>query len=254
EKVKNALDIAQVIGQYVELKPAGTTIKGLCPFHQEKTPSFTVNQTLQIYKCFGCGKGGDVLTFLQAIEGLEFPEALKKGAELAGIELTRTYKKDEALEKLKLRYKEAYTLAAKYYHHLLTNHAIGKSALQYTQKRGLTGKELTSLQFGFAPKGYENLKKFLVSKGFNEQELLDAGLVIQRNNKIIDKFRERLMQPLFSQQGDVIGFSGRYLGSFDKAPKYLNSSESIIYKKHDELYSLYHAKESIRKHNAAIIV
>lgn len=254
EKVKSALDITQVISQYVDLKPSGSNLSGLCPFHNEKTPSFMVNPSLQIYKCFGCGKAGDTINFIQEIERLEFPEALKKAAEMAGITLEGSYKKDEKLEKEKQRYLEANKLAADFYHHILLNHSLGKVGRDYANKRNISGKELVDFKFGYAPKNNDNLKNFLIKKGFSIEELISIGLIIERNGETVDKFRDRLLQPIFSLDGSVIGFSGRYLGSFDKAPKYLNSAESLVYKKNEALYGLYHAKDAVRKNNFAILV
>ncbi|MCA9380680.1 DNA primase [Candidatus Dojkabacteria bacterium] len=254
ERVKQALSITEVVGSYVELKNAGSNFRGLCPFHNEKTPSFMVNPTLQIYKCFGCGKGGDAISFIQEIERLSFPEALKKGAEMAGITLENDFQKDPKKEEEKARAYKAHELAAKYYHHILTTHKMGEPGRKYAQSRGLSAVEITKFQFGFAPKNYTNLKNFLNKKTFTDEELIKFGLLAEQKGKIIDKFRNRLLQPIFSETGEVIGFSGRYIEKSEYAPKYLNSPETIIFSKNENLYSLFHAKESIRKNKFVILV
>jgi DNA primase len=253
ETIKEKLDIVSVISNYAELKNAGSNYKANCPFHQEKTPSFMVNPSLQIYKCFGCGKGGDVITFIKDIERLEFPDALRKAAEMAGVELTGNFSKDKKKEEKKAKIHEANMLTAKYYHHIFKTHKLGKEAREYAQKRGIEAEQVTKFMFGYAPNNYENLKNFLISRKFNEAELLEFGLIVERKNKTIDKFRDRLMQPIFDLSGNVVGFSGRYLGTYEGAPKYLNSSESLVYKKNETLYSLYHSKEDIIKNNFVII-
>ena len=256
ENIKSKLDIVDVVSRYVDLKSAGQNMKGLCPFHQEKSPSFMVNPGLQIYKCFGCGKGGDVLNFLQEVERLDFPEALQMAAELAGVELTgKVHKKDAALEEKKHRMYSANKLTADFFHHLLMRHKIGKSALEYSlETRQLTSEVLQKFLYGYAPDGYENLKLFLLKKNFTEKELVEFGLLVERDGRTIDKFRNRLMQPIFDLKDNVIGFSGRYLGDFKGAPKYLNSAESLIYRKNETLYGLSHAKDSIRKERFVILV
>ncbi|MCA9387279.1 DNA primase [Candidatus Dojkabacteria bacterium] len=254
ERVKQALSITEVVGSYVELKNAGSNFRGLCPFHNEKTPSFMVNPTLQIYKCFGCGKGGDAISFIQEIERLSFPEALKKGAEMAGITLENDFKKDPKKEEEENRAYKAHELAAKYYNHILTTHKMGEPGRKYAQSRGLTSKEIQKFQFGFAPKNYTNLKNFLNKKNFKDDELIKFGLLAEQKGKVIDKFRNRLLQPIFSESGEIIGFSGKYIKKSEYAPKYLNSPETVIFSKNENLYSLYHAKESIRKNKFLILV
>lgn len=256
ENVKTKLGITDLVSRYVDLKPAGSNMKGLCPFHQEKSPSFMVNPSLQIFKCFGCGKGGDIFNFIQEMDRVEFPEALKIAADMAGVELTGKYNtQDKELEKKKERMYKANEIAAKFFYHLLTNHKIGKKALEYSlEKRQLTFEELKKFQYGYAPDGYENLKGFMLKKSFTEEELVEVGLLIERDGSVIDKFRNRLMQPVFDLKGNVVAFSGRYLGTFEGAPKYLNSPETLIYKKNELLYGLYQGKEAIRRSKFAIIV
>lgn len=256
ETVKSKLDIVEVIGTYVpDLKRAGANYKAPCPFHQEKTPSFTVNPSLQIFKCFGCGKAGDVITFIQEVERLEFPEALRLAADKAGVILeNNNFSKDSKLEEEKKKIIEANTLAAKFYNYILKTHKSGKPGRDYAQKRMIDAQRIDDFLIGFAPNSQNNLKKFLVSKGFDEKNLVKWGLLVQRDRAIVDKFRNRLLQPIFNLQGDIVGFSGRYIGTSKMAPKYLNSPETPVYKKNEILYGIHHAKEAIRRANFTIIV
>jgi DNA primase len=255
EAIKSKLDIVDVIGSYIEVKKAGVNYKALCPFHSEKTPSFTINPGLQIFKCFGCGKGGDAIKFIQEIERIDFREALKIAAEKAGIELETYHSaKDKVLEEKKERIFKANELAAKFYNYILKTHKTGKAGRDYAQKRLIASKEIEKFMFGYAPGGKENLKNFMISKGFDIKELIEFGLLVERNGTSIDKFRNRLLQPISDLKGNIIGFSGRYIGSNENAPKYLNSSDSLVYKKNEILYGLYQAAESIRKEKFVIIV
>jgi DNA primase len=256
ELVKSKLDIVDVISSYVpSVKRAGANFKGLCPFHNEKTSSFMINPSLQIFKCFGCGKAGDVIKFIEEIERVEFPEALRISAERAGIELKGgSMKKDEKLEKEKKRLIEANTLTAKFYNYILKTHDAGKEGRDYAQKRGIDSERITDFLVGFAPNQQVALKKFLLSKDFNEKELIKFGLLVERNGRVIDKFRNRLMQTIFNVKGEVVGFSGRYIGTSKEAPKYLNSPETLVYKKNELLYGLYNGKEALRSQKFAIMV
>lgn len=256
ERIKERLDIVDIISSYVsDVKKAGVNYKAVCPFHHEKTPSFMINPNLQIYKCFGCGKGGDVISFLQEIERIEFRQALELAAQKAGLELSTSFKSQTPQEKSEreelLRANE---LTAKYYNYILTSHKLGVEGRKYAQKRMLNGEVVKKFLVGFAPNDYSNLKKFLLSKGFQEKKLVDWGLIVVRNGKTIDKFRDRLMQPIWDERGNIVGFSGRYIGKLENTPKYLNSPETIVYKKGKLLYSLYHAKLNIRETNTLIIV
>lgn len=253
--IKSKLDIVDVVLSYLpDLKKAGANYKTNCPFHNEKTPSFMVNPSLQLFKCFGCGKAGDAITFIKEIERVEFKEAIQIAAERAGVDISQNNQyQNNVLKKLKERIIEANTLAAKFFNYILSTHKSGKAGRDYAQKRGIDAARISKFVIGYAPNKTDNLKKFLLSKGFTEKELLEFGLLVERDKKLIDKFRHRLMQPVFSTKGEVIGFSGRYIGTFKDAPKYLNSPETPVYKKNQILYGLYHAKDSIRKNGFVIL-
>lgn len=255
ELVKSRLDLVPIISSYVELQRAGSNYRARCPFHQEKTPSFMVNPQLQIYKCFGCGKAGDVLTFIQEMEHLDFPSTMQYAAEKAGVELSGTMmKKDKKLEEEKKKIIEANTLAMQFYHYILTTHISGKVGRDYAQKRQIGAKEMQTFMFGYATGARENLKGFLIKKGFKAEDLVKWGLLVDRDGQIIDKFRNRLLQPIRNVQGQVVGFSGRYIGTSKDVPKYLNSPETLVYKKNEMLYGLFEAKDAIRKNKKLIVV
>jgi DNA primase len=257
EEIKSKLDIVTVVQGYVPtLRPSGRNYFGLCPFHQEKSPSFSVNPELGIYKCFGCGEGGDVISFYQKMEGLDFREALEFAAEKAGVKLERFDNpgaqkyKDEQDRAIK-----AHNLAAQFYHYLLSTHKNGAVGREYAQeKRKLHTAQINEFLLGFAPKGYHNLEQFLIKKGFKRDELVKMGLLAEKSGKIYDKFRGRLMHPIFDLRGKVLAFSGRIIDKDSQAPKYLNSPETIIYHKKKTLYGLYQAKEEVRKLNYVIMV
>lgn len=256
ETIKERLDIATVVQEYIPtLKKSGRNHFGLCPFHQEKTPSFSVNSELGLFKCFGCGEGGDVIKFIEKIEGLDFSHALEESAKRAGVELKK-FSSPEFKKKREERDTlfELNALVSRYFHYLLTEHKIGEPARKYIQKRKLSRKGISAYQLGFAPPGYENLKKFLLKKGYNENQLVKWGLLATKNGRNYDKFRNRLMFPIIDHQGEVVGFSGRTIDNNDKGPKYLNSPETPVYNKSQLLYGLFQAKESIRKKNFAILV
>jgi DNA primase len=248
EVVKSKVDVVQVISEYIPLKKAGRNFKANCPLHGEKTPSFMVNPELQIWKCFGCGKGGDVFTFLREMEGMEFGEALKMLAERVGVKLT-SYKPtfgEEIRDKLITINK----LACDYYHFLLTKHKLGEKALKYVQDRGISEKSIEMFGLGFAPEGWDYLYKFMVQKkGYGREELEKVGLV----SKTYDRFRNRLMFPLKNARGQVMGFAGRILDKSDVA-KYINTSETEIYHKSQLLYGLDVARSAIKQMGYVVIV
>lgn len=232
--------IEDVVGQYVNLKRSGANLFGLCPFHGEKTPSFSVAPDKGIYYCFGCHKGGGVINFQMEIEGLSYGDAVRALAKRAGLEVPEDpqfqsrYKQQERLWALS---KEA----ARYFHSKLYA-PEGAEGLSYAQKRGMPRSTLTKFGIGFAPNGWNGLVDAMKAKGYTDQELKDAGLVSEKNGRIYDRFRNRLMFPIIDVRGNVIGFGGRVMD--DSTPKYLNSPETIIFNKRKNLFALNLAKKS----------
>lgn len=232
--------IEDVVGQYVNLKRSGANLFGLCPFHGEKTPSFSVAPDKGIYYCFGCHKGGGVINFQMEIEGLSYGDAVRALAKRAGMEVPEDpqfqsrYKQQERLWALS---KEA----ARYFHSKLYA-PEGAEGLSYAQKRGMPRSTLTKFGIGFAPNGWNGLVDAMKAKGYTDQELKDAGLVSEKNGRIYDRFRNRLMFPIIDIRGNVIGFGGRVMD--DSTPKYLNSPETIIFNKRKNLFALNLAKKS----------
>lgn len=249
EEIKRKIDLVSLISEYASLKKAGRNYRALCPFHQEKTPSFMVSPDLQIFKCFGCGRGGDCFAFIKESEGVEFGEALKRLAKRAGVEL-KEFKNDHREEKRELLYK-LNGIAAEIYHHLLLNTPAGKQALEYLKGRGLTDKSIKDFKLGVAPSTRNLIWQYLGKKGFALQDVLDSGLVI-KSGDVRDRFFSRIMFPIFDIQGRVIAFSGRILGSGE--PKYLNSPDSLTFNKSLTLYGIDLAKGEIKKEKKAILV
>lgn len=253
DEIRNRLDIVELISEYVSLKPSGKGYKGLCPFHQEKTPSFMVDSGRQIFHCFGCGEGGNIFTFIMKIEKVKFPEAVKILADKAGIALP-TFEnqniKSSPDRELIFRLNE---IAADYYHRNLFS-AQGKSARQYLWKRNFSEEIIKKFQLGYALPGYEHLMSILLAKKIPLSDLFKAGLVAKssKSGKTMDYFRNRIIFPIFNLQGNIIAFGGRVLD--DKLPKYINSPETAVYSKAKHLYGLFQAKKSIRQKNQVIIV
>ncbi len=254
QEIKEKLDIVDFISHYINLEKAGKNYKALCPFHDEKTPSFMVSPDLQIYKCFGCGKSGDVYNFLMEMEGLEFGEALRTLAEKTGVELERAPAPKDKSRKEKLY--EINNLAREYFHYLLIEHKVGKQALEYVlEKRELPMETVKEFKLGYAPDSWESLGKFLLSKKYTLSEIIETGLVVSKDTgrKFYDRFRGRVMFPLHDERGKVVGFSGR-LAKGEDGPKYMNTPESLVFNKRRHLYGLFKSKEFIRRSKKAIVV
>lgn len=237
EEVRSRNDIVDVISEYLPLKPSGRGYFGLCPFHNEKTASFHVNPELQIYKCFGCGEGGNVFSFIRSIERIDFVEAVKLLAERVGMPLPNTVDEDKFIKSKNLRDK-LYDLnreAARYFHEMLFSEE-GAHALDYLYSRGLSLQTIRSFGLGYAPEGWENTKKHLMDKGFDEQILKEAGIVVENKGRSYDRFRNRIIFPIIHPRGMVVGFGGRVLD--DSLPKYLNSSDSPVFNKSQTLFGL----------------
>ena len=255
-QIKDKLDIITLISQYVPLKKSGRNYKGVCPFHSEKTPSFMVSPDLQIFKCFGCGEGGDIFRFVMRREGMEFREALEELAEKAGVPLKRAASSSPE-DKRRERIFSANEAACQFYHFLLTSHEAGKNALLYlTQKRQLDLPTIKKFRLGYAPNSFDALTKFLTKKGFTASETLEAGLtsLSERNNSVFDRFRARVVFPLIDVRGRVVGFTGRVITDVPNAPKYLNSPETPVFSKSRFLFGLNLARPSVKKTGRAILV
>ena len=232
--------IEDVVGQYVSLKRSGSNLFGLCPFHGEKTASFSVAPDKGIYYCFGCHKGGGAVNFMMEVEGLSYPDAVRALAKRAGMEVPED-------EQYQSRYRQQERLwalmkeAGRFFNEQLYTPA-GAACLEYVKKRGLSKAVVTRFGMGFAPDSWNSLIHAMKKKGYTEQELIDADLVGQKNGRIYDRFRNRLMFPIIDVRGNVIGFGGRVLD--DSKPKYLNTSETLIFNKRKNLFGLNFAKKS----------
>ena len=245
EEVRQTNDIVDVISQYVHLKRSGRNFFGLCPFHNEKSPSFSVSPDKQIFHCFGCGVGGNVFTFLTKIEGISFVEAVQTLAERSNIQLpTLENSRDSAKEELKAKVYKVNEFTAQFYHENLYK-PESKIAQEYIKKRKLTNETLKSFRLGFSGK-FDELYRALKKEGFNDSEILESGLVNRNDNgRYIDRYRNRLMFPICDTRGRVIAFGGRVLD--DSKPKYINSPENIVYSKGRNLFGLNVAKKGDTK-------
>jgi len=255
DEIRSKVNLVDLVGEYIPLKKTGRNFKALCPFHSEKMPSFIVSPERQIFKCFGCGAGGDIFKFLMLTENVDFGEALRTLAKRAGVKLHR-YRPSEAEKQKDLLY-EVNHLASEFYHFLLFNHPIGKRALDYILGRGITRESLQLFKLGFAPDLWDSLQKFLVGKKGYRLELLDqAGLVIksEKGRGFYDRFRGRLMFPLRDHRGNVAGFAGRVLKPGQEEAKYINTPETAIYHKSDLLYGLTETKEAVKKAERVILM
>lgn len=241
EEVRQTNDIVDIVSQYVRLKRSGRNYFGLCPFHNEKSPSFSVSPDKQIFHCFGCGVGGNVFTFLTKIEGINFVEAVQMLAERSNIQLpTLENKGDSVREELKAKVYKVNEFTAKFYHENLYK-PEAKSAQEYVKKRKLNNETLKSFQIGYSGK-FDELYRALKKEGFQDREILESGLVNKNDNgTYIDRYRNRLMFPICDARGRVIAFGGRVLD--DSKPKYINSPENIVYSKGRHLYGLNVAKK-----------
>ena len=249
EEVRARLSIEDVIGEYVELKRAGRNLKGLSPFTEERTPSFVVSPDKQIWHDFSSGKGGDLFSFVMQVEGMEFRQALEHLARKAGVELQQFSGGDGRVAKRKERARQALDLAARYFQQVLVK---SPTALNYVvKKRGLSRNTIEEFVIGFAPEGRSTLVDVLKKRNFTDQELKDAGLVNQYGG---DLFRGRMVVALSDPSGGVVGFTGRIIADDPKAPKYLNTPQTLLFDKSRHVFGLFQAKESIRQQNCAVIV
>lgn len=237
EEVRVANEITDVLSEYLTLKPKGKNYFGLCPFHNEKTPSFSVDPEKQLYHCFGCGAGGNVFTFIMDQERLDFIDSVKFLAQRKGIPLPGSIEspQDEETRKHKEQLYRLNREAALYYHENLLSHH-GRHALEYLKSRGIDQRIIKTFGIGYAPRSWDSTKNYLLSKGFDKQLLTETGLILEKNQREYDRFRDRIMFPIIDHRDRVVGFGGRVLD--DSAPKYLNSPESPIFNKGSVLFGL----------------
>ena len=258
-EVKAKLSIVDVVGESVQLRKAGTTLKGLCPFHGEKTPSFVVTPARESWHCFGCGEGGDIFSFVMRREGLTFPEALKRLAAKAGIQIDERTTRDDAR---KARLREVLEQAIAFYHVVLTQSKAGSPALEYLHGRGFTDETIDKFQLGWAPEGWDQMIKMLQSRrNVDVADLAEVGLTSSRPNSrgAYDKFRSRVIFPIRDASGAAVGIGGRILpgtkaAADSNAPKYLNSPATVLFDKSRTLYLIERARGEMRRGDEAVLV
>ncbi|MBA2255426.1 MAG: DNA primase [Chloroflexi bacterium] len=260
-EIKSKLDLVEIVGESVSLRKAGTTFKGLCPFHGEKTPSFTVTPARESWKCFGCGKGGDLFSFVMERDGIDFPEVLRRLAARAGVELDERSSREDARRK---RLREVLEQAIAFYHQVLTGTKHGQAALEYLHGRGFTDATIETHQLGWSLEAWDELSTRLVTKrGVREDELIDTGIAkrSQRRRGVYDTFRGRIIFPIRDANGNPTGLGGRILGAERNTPdgrgtgpKYLHTSATQLFDKSRTLYLIDKAKGAIRKTGRAVIV
>ncbi len=256
QEIKAKLSIEDVVRQYVQLKKAGRSLKGLCPFHAEKSPSFVVSPERGIAYCFGCHKGGDIFAFIQEIEGVDFVDALKMFAERTGVELQQYEAQRSVPKSEKDQLFHVHDLVAKFYQKHLWETADGQKVLEYLHKRGMSDETIRLFHVGFAPDSFDATHTMLLKEGFTKKMLVSSGLALTQEttvDKIYDRFRGRLMFPIMDHMGRIVGFGGRALKK-DQEPKYLNSPETAIYHKGNVLYGFSYSKPAIKEKRSVILV
>lgn len=257
EEIKKRLDIAEIVRGYMKLEKSGINLRGLCPFHREKTPSFFVSPSRQLWRCFGCSLGGDMFTFIQEIEGIEFKEALKLLAEKSGVEL-RSY--DPRIRSEKARLYEVCEKACQFFEKQLKSPSLGGEAREYLLGRGINEESIKKFRIGFAPHTRNGLLEFLRTQGYSPAEIFKAGVSTQtRDTYQYDRFRGRIMFPISDVNGQVIGFGGRVFFAKNQVPdpklaKYMNTPQTALYDKSRTLYGLDMAKVEIRAHDSCVLV
>lgn len=254
DEVKNRIDIAEYIGSRIKLSKAGRNFRAVCPFHNEKTPSFMVSPERQRFHCFGCGKDGSVFDFVMEYEHVEFREALEILAERAGVKLTpRSPETPE--DRLRQTLLELHHLASEYYRYMLTEHSFGEKARLYLKERGVSDRTRDAFGIGYSPNSWDGLCRYLEKKGYDRHVLRESGLVVvSESSRVYDRFRGRLMFPLRDHRGQTVGFSGRVLVKDTKDAKYINSPETSIYHKRKTVFGLDLTKSNITEKNQAILV
>ena len=254
DEIKQKADIVEIVGQYVTLTKSGRTMRAPCPFHSEKKPSFFVYPEQQTWHCFGaCNTGGDVFSFIMKKEGLDFADALKLLAEKTGVVIP-SQARSEAEDQVRDKIYQINQAAAQYYHNLLLSNPTAERARSYLKGRGLNDKALTDFQLGYSLPAWETLKMYMTEKGYQEAELLDAGLLVktEASGKTHDRFRDHIMFPIMDERGRATGFGARVLD--DSSPKYVNSPQTRIFDKSGSLYGIHLARTAIRRENLAVLV
>ncbi len=255
EQIRQNNDVVEVIGSYFPLKRAGANFRALCPFHKEKTPSFNVNPSKQIWHCFGCGEGGDVFKFVMKYENLDFIAAVRRLAERAGIKLEYEERDGEPGRDQKDQLLKLHEVAANFFHHNLMKEPSAKIARDYLTKREITSETAKKWRLGYSPEGWDGLIKHAAAKKFTAETLAAGGLALERDRGegYYDRFRGRLMFPICDEQGRTVGFSGRILTDAKDQPKYVNSPETPIFQKGRILFALDKAKRAILNEKYAIV-
>lgn len=263
EQIKSRLDIAEVISGYLKVQKAGRNWKARCPFHNEKTPSFHISPERQTWHCFGCNRGGDLFSFVQEIEGIEFVEALRILAQRAGVEVPEYRPQDRGLQQQRQRFLAVAELAAKFFETQLWKGAAGEKALGYLRERGMDDATAQTWRIGWAPNDWRALTGFLRDAGHAEDDIVAVGVAIRKNNRVYDRFRSRIMFPVTDHNNQVVGFAGRVFGAEvaveqtgeeHTVPKYVNTPQSPIYDKSSVVFGLHHAKQAMRSQDRALLV
>ena len=254
-QIKDKLDIVDIVQNSVVLKKNGANYWGLCPFHNEKTPSFSVNPQKQIYKCFGCGEGGDVFSFIMKTQGLSFSEIIKEYAQKFGIDLPNNFSSSKDLTDKKNIIVKALSKASEIYSNNLLDNPEGKKAFDYLIKRGINQDIIQEYNLGFSLNDYQGLQNEIDKSKYSDDILEAAGLIIKKENKpgFVDRFRNRIMIPIYNESGEIIAFGARAIEE-NQNPKYLNSPDTIVYNKSKILYGIYQAKNSIKSEDKVIIM
>ncbi|OGQ47928.1 MAG: DNA primase, partial [Deltaproteobacteria bacterium RIFCSPLOWO2_02_FULL_47_10] len=253
EQIKQRIDIAELVREFFPLQLAGSNYKARCPFHQEKSASFMVSVPKQIWHCFGCNDGGDIFTFIMKIEGLDFPEALRLLAERAGVKLER---QDPRVASEKNKLLDLLNLSSRYFHQALLKSPKATHAREYLERRGIDSALIDEFGIGYSLSDGDHLYQFLISKKCTPQDIVLSGLAIQREQGYgcYDRFRDRIMIPIRTVHGDIVGFGGRILSGDEKTAKYINSPQTQLYDKSAIVFGLDTAKHEIRKQDSAILV
>ena len=254
-EIREKTDIVDVIGQYVQLTKRGNSYSCSCPFHEDRNPSFSIHSDKQIFKCFSCGRGGNVFTFLQEIEGISFPEAVQKAAEFSGVPLDPRYINQGSVQNERFAdLFEIHEKAATFYAYYLNQTNNGREGLKYLTDRQIDKKMIERYLIGLAPENSEVLYQYLLKEGYSNQQLVNSGIFYQKDDQVlVDRFRGRVVFPLRNQQGKVVGFSGRIFGETQSESKYINSPETDIFQKNQLIFNLDLARPEIRRLKQAIV-